>query len=97
MVYVYLLTFRARDDGASTASVYFLFTEQMRDSDLPADVLVGKLKKDISFALRRGTIAQVTTALDAAHSAAQDEARPQRGGLGSLDSLLFLLPFTNTL
>jgi hypothetical protein len=33
----------------------------MRDSGLPADVLVGKLKKDISFALRRGTIAQVTT------------------------------------
>jgi hypothetical protein len=25
-----------------------------------ADVLLGKLKKDISFALRRGTIAQVT-------------------------------------
>ncbi len=41
---------------ASTASVYFLFTKQMRDSSLPADVLVGKLKKDISFALRRGTI-----------------------------------------
>jgi hypothetical protein len=40
--------------------VYFLFTEQMRDSGLPADVLVGRLKKDISFALRRGTIAQVT-------------------------------------
>jgi hypothetical protein len=35
--------------------------EQMRDSGLPADVLVGKLKKDIYFALRRGTIAQVTT------------------------------------
>jgi hypothetical protein len=44
---------------------YFLLTKQMRDSGLPADVLVdvlvGKLKKDISFALRRGTIAQVTT------------------------------------
>ena len=54
--------------GASTASVYqwyLLLTKQMRDSGLPADVLVGKLKKDISFALRRGTIAQVTThALD---------------------------------
>ncbi len=51
--------------GASTASVYLLFTKQLRDSSLPADVLVGKLKKDISFALRRGTIAQVTThALD---------------------------------
>ena len=33
----------------------------MLDSDLPADVLVGKLKKDISFALRQGMIAQVTT------------------------------------
>jgi hypothetical protein len=47
--------------GASTKSVYLLFTKQMRDSGLPADVLVGKLNKDISFALRRGTIAQVTT------------------------------------
>jgi hypothetical protein len=33
----------------------------MHDSGLPADVLVGKLNKDISFALRRGTSAQVTT------------------------------------
>jgi hypothetical protein len=47
--------------------LYLLFAKQLRDSGLPADVLVGKLKKDISFALRRGTIAQVTThALDAA-------------------------------
>jgi hypothetical protein len=39
------------------ATVYFLFAKQLRD--------LGKLKKDISFALRRGTIAQVTTlALD---------------------------------
>ena len=57
----------------------------MRDSALPADVLLGKLKKDISFALRRGTIAQVTThhhlALDGcawlrlanARSSAEDE------------------------
>ena len=55
--------------GASTATVYFLFAKQLRDSGLPADTLVGKLKKDISFALRRGTIAQVTTALDAAQRA----------------------------
>ncbi len=41
--------------------MYSLFAKQLRDSGLPADVLVGKLKKDISFALRRGTIAQVTT------------------------------------
>jgi hypothetical protein len=34
-----------------------LFAEQLRDSGLPADVLVGKLNKDISFALRRGPIA----------------------------------------
>jgi hypothetical protein len=33
----------------------------MRDSGLPAHVLLGKLNKDILFALRRGTIAQVTT------------------------------------
>jgi hypothetical protein len=68
--------------GASTATVYFLFAEQLRDSGLPADVLAGKLKKDISFALRRGTIAQ------AAQRAVEDE-------LGSLDSLL--LPSTMTL
>jgi hypothetical protein len=36
-------------------------------------VLLGKLKKDISFALRRGTIAQVTTALDAGQRAAEAE------------------------
>ncbi len=66
--------------GASTKSVYLLFTNQMRDDGLPADVLVGMLKKDISFALRRGTIAKVTThqALDAtlatpAQRAAEDE------------------------
>jgi hypothetical protein len=51
--------------GASTATVYSLLAKQPRDSGLSADVLVGKLNKDISFALRRGTIAQVTTlALD---------------------------------
>jgi hypothetical protein len=59
--------------GASTASVYVLFKKHLRDSGLPADVLLGKLKKDISFALRRGTIAQVTTALDAGQRAAEAE------------------------
>jgi hypothetical protein len=53
----------------------------MRDSGLPADVLVGKLEKDISFALRRGTIAQVTThALDAAQRAADDELALNEAG-----------------
>ena len=39
--------------------MYFLFAKQLRGSGLPADVLVlvGKLNKDISFTLRRGTIA----------------------------------------
>jgi hypothetical protein len=57
----------------------------MRDSGLPADVLLGKLKKDISFALRRGTIAQGTTALDACQCAAEDELlalNRRAGGLG---------------
>ncbi len=66
--------------GASSKSVYFLFTKRMRESGLPADVLVGKLKKDISFALRRGTIAQVTTALDAAQRAAEDELALNEAG-----------------
>ena len=48
--------------GSSTKAVYFPLTGHMRDLGLPADVVAGKLKKDISFALRRGTIAQVTTA-----------------------------------
>ncbi len=52
---------------------YFLFSKQVRDSGLPADVLVGKLKKDVSCALRRGAIAKVTAALDAAQRAAEDE------------------------
>ena len=45
--------------GASIATVYLLLAKQLRDSALPADVLVGKRNKDISFALRRGTILQV--------------------------------------
>ena len=57
--------------------MYFLFAKQLRDSGLPADVLVGKLNKDISFELRRGTIAQVTThALDGCACSAR--ARPSR-------------------
>jgi hypothetical protein len=55
--------------GASTKAVYYLFTKHLRDSGVPppgGEALKRKLKKDISFALRRGTIAQVTTALDAA-------------------------------
>ena len=46
--------------GTSTTTVYSLLAKHLRDSRdsrLPADVLVGKLNKDISFALRRGTIA----------------------------------------
>ena len=56
---VYLLNFCARDDGRARCfyrvdvPIYFLFTKQLRESGLQADVLVGKLKKDISFALRR--------------------------------------------
>jgi hypothetical protein len=43
-----------------------LFKAQVNHLGLPADVFVGMLKKEISFALRRGTSAQVTTAHDAA-------------------------------
>ena len=67
----------------------------LRDSGLQPDVLVGKLKKGISFALRRGTIAQVTTTLDAAQRAVEDELlvlNRRAGGLGSLDSLLLSSP-----
>ena len=45
------------------------FTKHMRDLGLPADMLEEEFKKDISFALRRVTIA--TTALDAAQRAAE--------------------------
>ncbi len=48
---------RRAGTGPHTAAVYFLFAKQLRDSGLPADFLVGKLKKDMSFALLRGTIA----------------------------------------
>ena len=51
----------------------FLFAEHVRELGLPADVLVGKLKIVILFALCRGTIAQVTTALGAAQRAVEDE------------------------
>jgi hypothetical protein len=66
--------------GASTASLHFLLTEQLRDSGQPVDVLVDVLIKDISFALRRGTIAQVTTALDAAQRAVVDELALNEAG-----------------
>ena len=42
--------------GASTATVFLLFVKQLRDSGLPAAVLVGRLNRDISLALRRGTM-----------------------------------------
>jgi hypothetical protein len=51
------------------------------------------IKRDIPFALRRGTIGQVTTALDAAKSAAEDELlalNRRAGGLGSLNSFFLL-------
>ena len=59
--------------GASTKTISYLFTKHLRDSGVPGEALKRKLKKDISFALRRGTIAQVTTALDAAQRAAEAE------------------------
>jgi hypothetical protein len=49
---------------------------------VPGEALKRKLKKDISFALRRGTIAQVTTiALDAAQRAAEAELTVNEVGL----------------
>jgi hypothetical protein len=75
--------------------VYLLVSKEKRDDGLPADVLVGKLKKDVSFALRRSTIAKVTThhALDAAQRAAEDEEllalNRRADGLGSLNNLFF--------
>jgi hypothetical protein len=87
--------------GASTASVYYLFTKQMRDSGLPADVLVGKLNKDISFVLRRGTIARVTThALETAQRAVEDELlvlNRRAGGLGCSSASLSSFPFRRLL
>ena len=80
---VSVVSFRARDDGrhgASTATVYLLLAKQLRNSGLPADVLVGKLKKDISFALRRGTTTQVTRALDAAQRTVEDELALDEAG-----------------
>ena len=67
--------------GASTKAVYYLFNKHLRDSGVPGEALKRKLKKDISFALRRGTIAQVTTALDAAQRAAEAELTVNEVGL----------------
>jgi hypothetical protein len=58
--------------GASTAAVYYLLTNNMRDSSLPSDVLFRRLKRDISLALRRGTFPRVTIALDAAQRAGEN-------------------------
>ncbi len=81
--------------------MYLLVAKQLRDSALPAHVLVSKFNKDISFALRRGTIAQVTTRKALDGYACPVRARPSRmrsslpstrraGALGSLDSLVLL-------
>ncbi len=67
--------------GASTKAVYYLFNKHLSDSGVPGEALKRKLKKDISFALRRGTIAQVTTALDAAQRAAEAELAVNEVGL----------------
>jgi hypothetical protein len=56
-------------------------TKHLRDSGVPGEALKRKLKKDISFALRRGTIAQITTALDAAQRAAEAELAVNEVGL----------------
>ena len=48
---------------------------------MPGEALKRKLKKDISFALRRGTIALITTALDAAQRAAEAELTVNEVGL----------------
>jgi hypothetical protein len=66
-------------------------TEHILHSGLLPDVLLRKLNKDISLALRRGTNAQVSThALDG--YAAQRAAENERGGSGSLDSLSCISP-----
>ena len=67
--------------GVSTKPVYYLFTKHLRDSGVPGETLNRKLKKDISFALRRGMITQVTTALDTAQRAAEAELAVNEVGL----------------
>ncbi len=59
-----------------------MFAEQLRDKGLLVDGVVGEVEKDSSFALRRGTIAQVTTALDAAQRAVEDESALNEAGWG---------------
>ncbi len=53
----------------------YLLTKNMRDSGLPADVLHRRLNEDISFLRRRGTLGQVSTAIDVqdARTSAEDE------------------------
>ena len=63
--------------GVSTRAIYGLFEKHIRDGGLPAEVLLRKFKKEIAFALRNGTIAQVTTALDCAKRAVEDELAAQ--------------------
>ncbi len=59
--------------GASTASVYFLFNEQLRDSGLPADVLVDELKKDIYLCASPGHYRESDYSPHAAQRAVEDE------------------------
>jgi hypothetical protein len=46
-VYSHLSRSKRRAVSASTASVYFLFTKQMRDSGLPADVLMASSRRTL--------------------------------------------------
>jgi hypothetical protein len=50
------------------------------------------IKRDIPFALRRGTISQVTTALDAAQCAAEDELALYVAGWDRYKQYLLTMP-----
>jgi hypothetical protein len=54
--------------GASTQAVYYLFNKHLRDSGVPGEALKRKLKKDISFALHRGTVRTFSPAFNTALS-----------------------------
>jgi hypothetical protein len=88
---VYLVTFRARDDGRARC-LYLLLATQLRDSGLvAADVLAGEhnKRKDVSF---RCPDSSLFTMLKLLSLVSLSSFRLPRGGLGSLESPLLPLP-----
>ncbi len=68
-------------DGATVDDEWAPFERPVETATAEVDKVKAKsIKRDIPFAPPRGTIGQVTTAFDVAHSAAEDELALNEAG-----------------